>query len=364
LNNGPQFELFGIGNALVDIFARADTALMDRLGLAKTVQHVSSEEAAHILGELGWETDPAGFRPPAGQPEFTVCSGGGAANAVKIAALLGIRTGFTGSTGNDWPGEFFSREITAAGAVPLLIPGGGKTGLCIILSDPGGETRIAAAPGAAAELAPEHIGEELIKNSGAVVLDGYLLDRQPLTRRVLTLADRFGVPVALDVASVFRVREKTEEILQYSRNYPLIIFMNEDEAIAFYQSIRKTEENYESRGEREKADWIIREICPVFQMITGAELFPVIAVKLGGRGAVIVAGGEIYRAETSPVVPRNSVGAGDAFCAAFLAGWLRGKSIADSAALGNKVAREILKVPGSRVDRRKLAPAIRSLQKH
>jgi sugar/nucleoside kinase (ribokinase family) len=364
LNNAPQFELFCVGNALVDIFVRADTALMDRLDLAEPVRHVSSEEAEHILGELGWKTGPAGFCPPDGRPEFTICSGGGAANTAKVAALLGIRTGFTGSVGNDWPGEFFRREIAASGALPLLVPGGGRTGLCIILSGPGGETRIVTAPGAAAELAPEHISEERIKNSGVVVLDGYLLDRQPLTRRVLTLADRFGVPVALDVASVFRVREKTEEILQYSRNYPLIIFMNEDEAIAFYQSVRKTEENYESRGEREKAEWIIREICPVFQIITGAELFPVIAVKLGGRGAVIVAGGEIYRAETFPVVPRNSTGAGDAFCAAFLAGWLRGKSISDAAALGNKTAREILKVPGSRIDRRKLAPARRSLQKH
>jgi sugar/nucleoside kinase (ribokinase family) len=197
-----------------------------------------------------------------------------------------------------------------------------------------------------------------------VVLDGYLLDRQPLVRRILSLADRFGVPVALDVASVFRVKEKTEEILQYSRNYPLIIFMNADEAIAFYQTLRKDKGDYEIRGEREKADWIIREVCPVFQIITGAELFPVIALKLGSRGAVIVAGGAIYRAETFPVVPRDNIGAGDAFCAAFLAGWLRGKSIAESAALGNKVAREVLDVPGTRIDLRRLLPFKKNLQQH
>ncbi|MDR1100220.1 MAG: adenosine kinase [Treponema sp.] len=363
MNTDSQFELFCIGNVMVDIFAQADTALMDRLGLTEAVQHVSSEEAEHIIRELGGKNDPAGNLVPDEKAGFIVCSGGGAANAAKIAALLGIQTGFTGCTGKDPLGAIFRREITASGAVPLLVPGTEKTGMCIILTSPGGETRIAAAPGAAAELSPEHIGEEAVKNAGIVILDGYLLDRQPLTRRVLALADQFGVPVALDVASVFRVQEKTEEILHYSRNYPLIIFMNEDEAIAFYQRIRKTGEKYESRGPREKTDWIIREICPVFQIITGSELFPIIAVKLGSRGAVIIAGGTIYRAETSPVVPRNSTGAGDAFCAAFLAGWVRKKSIAESAALGNRVAREVLNIPGTRIDGRKLARIQKSLHR-
>jgi sugar/nucleoside kinase (ribokinase family) len=354
VSNQPRYELLGIGNAMMDVFAQADTALMDRLGLTEAVQHISSEEAEHIIRELGGKHDPAGELIPGGKAGFALCSGGGAANAVKIAALLGIQTGFTGCIGKDRWGENFRRELAAAGAGPLLVPGAGKTGLCIILNSPGGETRIAAAPGAAAELSPEHISEEAVKNAGIVILDGYLLDRRPLTKRVLALADQFGVPAALDVASVFRVQEKTEEILHYSRNYPLIIFMNEDEAITFYRCIRKTKERYEGWGTREKADWIIREICPVFQIITGAELFPIIAVKLGSRGAVIVAGGTIYRAETSPVVPRNSTGAGDTFCAAFLAGWIRKKSIAESAALGNRVAREVLNIPGTRIDRRKL----------
>jgi sugar/nucleoside kinase (ribokinase family) len=358
------FELFCAGNALVDIFFQTEKPLGDILGPGEPVRHVSSEEAEQILRELGWQTDAGGGLDPGGGPDFTLCSGGGAANAAKIAALLGIRTGFTGAAGNDFFGGVFRREIADSGAVPLLVPAEGQTGLCIILSGAGGETRIFTAPGASGELGPEHISEEAIQNAGVVVLDGYLLDRQPLTRRILSLADHFGVPVALDAASVFRVKEKAEEILQYSRNYPLILFMNADEAIAFYRTLRKDTEDYGLRGEREKADWIIREVCPVFRLMTGAELFPVIAIKLGSRGAVIVAGGAVYRAEAFPVVPRNSIGAGDAFCAAFLSGWLRGKSIAESAALGNRVAREILEVPGTRIDRRKLLPVRKTLQQH
>jgi sugar/nucleoside kinase (ribokinase family) len=349
-------ELFCVGNAMVDVFVRADTALMDRLGLTEPVQHISSEKAEWLLGELGGVTAGGG-----GRAGVTLASGGGAANVAKIASLLGIKSGFLGRVGPDPFAGVFRRDMLDAGAVPILVPGSGKTGLCVILSDSEGETRIAASPGAALELTKDDVPEASIKNAGAVVLDGYILDRRPLTRRVLELADKNGVPVALDAASVFLVKEKAEEILHYSRNYPLILFMNEDETIAFYDSLRKTKEDNKNRRLREKVDWIIREICPVFKTITAGELFPIIAVKLGGRGAVIIAGGTVYRAETFMTAPRNSTGAGDAFCAAFLAGWLRHKSITACAGLGNRVARKILEVPGTRISGKKLARIVKTL---
>jgi sugar/nucleoside kinase (ribokinase family) len=348
-------ELLCIGNAMVDVFARADTAVMDRLGLTEPVQHISSEKAEEILRKLG------GVNPGRKTAGLTAASGGGAANVAKIAALLGIPAAFLGRVGEDPLAGIFRRDLQTAGAAPILFPGTGKTGVCIILTDSRGETRIAASPGAARELTEDDVTEESVQNAEAIVLDGYVLDRRPLVRRVLELADKNGVPVALDVASVFQVKEKAEEILHYSRNYPLILFMNEDEAIAFYNSLRKTGDDYGSWGEGEKADWIIREICPVFKNITAGELFPIIAVKLGGRGAVIVAGGAVYRAKTFAVVPRNNTGAGDAFCAAFLAGWIRHKSLTDCAALGNRAAREILEVPGTRIDGQKLAHITKTL---
>jgi sugar/nucleoside kinase (ribokinase family) len=362
--SGPRFELLCIGNAMVDIFTRAGAELMDRLGFAEAIRHVSSEEVEALLKGLGWKTNAAGNLAPRGGRGFTHCSGGGAANTAKIAALLGVKTGFTGALGTDSFGELFRREIAGAGVAPLLVPGKGKTGLCVIAGCPGGETRIAAAPGAALELSPEHISEGAVKNAGALVLDGYLLDRRPLIRRVLELSGRFGVPVALDAASVFHVREKAEEILQYSRNYPLMLFMNGSEAAALYQHIKKEKGVYRFPGEQEYADWIIREICPVFQRIAGTGRFPLMAVKLGSQGAVIIGEGGIHRAETVPVKSRDSTGAGDAFCAAFLAGRLRGKTLAESAALGNLTARKILAAPGSRIARWKLAWAKKILQKN
>jgi sugar/nucleoside kinase (ribokinase family) len=273
--------------------------------------------------------------------------------------------------GTDEPAVLFEKDLRTAGVVPFLKKGAGKTGLCFTFNCSGDTRpskpkvsqprtpvrqnrgsplqtkdcvplRIAASPGAAYEFTEADVGEDMIAGAGAVVLDGYILERRPLVERILQLADSRGIPVALDAASVFQIREKTEAILQYSRNFPLIVFMNADESIVFYNTIRKGSANVDAVGEREKESLILKEICPVLKCITEGEIFPVIVIKLGGRGAVVLAGGNIYREETFTIIPRNTVGAGDAFCAAFISAWIRGKTIRECAALGNKVAREIL----------------------
>jgi len=340
-------ELLCIGNAMVDVFAAVDPAWLDKQGITAPVQHIAYEDAQQLLKALDNNKTAS----------VVSSSGGAAANVAKIAAMLNTGVAFVGCVGAPDSGNnltsVFKEDLRSAGVVPLLAESREGTGLCFVFNC-GGETRIAASPGASLELTETSLPEELIAGAEAVVLDGYMLDRRPLVQRILQLASNYGIPIALDVASVFHIREKTEAILHYSRNYPLIVFMNADESIVFYNTIRKGSEKIEAADEREKEMLIVQEICPVLKCITEGEIFPVIVIKLGGRGAVVLAGGTIYREETFTIIPRNTVGAGDAFCAAFLTAWIRGKPIRECAALGNKVARQVLEVPGTRVKAEKL----------
>jgi sugar/nucleoside kinase (ribokinase family) len=366
------------------------------MGITEPAQHIPRERAQVILEEL--KSDP--------NAGLVFNSGGAAANTAKIAAMLGVGAAFFGCVGSssgalsnaleDVPdsvpsdagsapngspdGEplggdlagFFENDLRAAGVVPFLrgVPfdrrepfqaeGGERTGLCFAFNcgeaavRAGWRPRLAASPGASLELNEADIREDLIAKAEAVVLDGYMLDRRPLVQHILQIASRCGVPIALDAASVFQILGKTEDILQYSRNYPLIVFMNADETIAFYNTIKKSSVSPNFSGDREKEAFILKEICPVLKYITEGDIFPVIVIKLGSRGAVVLAGGNIYREETFSVTPRNTVGAGDAFCAAFISAWIRGKSIQECAVLGNKVARVILEAPAARVKSNKL----------
>ena len=362
-------ELLCIGNPIVDVFVNIDYSLMAKYGITESAQHIDREKAQSLLHE-----------PLVDYKNAVKSSGGGAANVAKIAAMLGMKAAFSGCTGDDELADFFEKEITGAGVSAILTKTNKKTGLCFAcgaIDDSGSqrELKFAASPGAALALDETNISGELIGSAEVVVLDGYILDRRPLVQHILRLASRRGIPVALDAASVFQVRSKAEEILTYSRSFPLIIFMNAGETLAFYNTIRKSSsvkpvsaanaarDEYANLSEKEKETIILQDVCPMLKIITDGEIYPVIVVKLGGRGAVVVAGGNVYREDTFTIIPRSAVGAGDSFCAAFLAAWICGKSLSECAVLGNKVAREILEVPGTRIKSGKLKSFAKMLAK-
>jgi len=346
-----ETELLCIGNPLVDVFVKIDGALAAKYGILEPGQDIDREVAEKLRNE-----------PAIHFSRAVKSSGGGAANVAKIAAMLGMDAAFSGCVGHDALAGIFEKELTGAGASVILSKSNEKTGLCFACNVEGG-TRFAGSPGAALGLTEANISEELISAAEVVVLDGYILDRRPLVQHILRLASRHGIPVALDAASIWQVRSKAEEILTYSRNFPLFIFMNADETIAFYNTIRKSRDEETALSEREKEALILRDICPMLKIITDGEIFPIIVAKLGGRGAVVIAGGNVYHEGTFTITPRDTVGAGDAFCAAFISAWIRDKSLSECAALGNKVAREILSVPGTHIKSRKLKSFAKTLRK-
>jgi sugar/nucleoside kinase (ribokinase family) len=336
-------ELLCVGNALVDVFARTEEDIGGRFGLTKPVQHVDIEKLQEIIALL---------------PETKLVSGGGAANVAKIAGLLGIRAGFIGATGGtDRFGGVFAGDLAAAGVELFLARKEPPTGICLMLRKGAGETIIAAAPSASLELAPEDLDEGLIKSARVVMTDGFMLNRKNLVIHILNLANKYGTVAALDAGSTGLVKEQAWEIATYSRLYPLILFMNEEEALVFHQILSRQEG--EGTGER----ILTREASGFFENFTAVNLFPVVVVKLGSRGAVVFAGGSIYRAETIPVAAAETTGAGDAFAAAFLGGWIRHKPLSECAALGNKAAREVLAVPGTQIDRKRLKALVRQLKR-
>jgi sugar/nucleoside kinase (ribokinase family) len=339
----PNFtpKLFCVGNVMVDFFASADAEFARRHGITGPVQHLEYSRLAAAIGEL---------------PEAVPCSGGGAANVAKIAALLGTTVRFAGALGPDEPGRFFAGELGEAGVRLSLFPRKTPTGRCLVLKL-GDTVRVAAAPSAALELDAEDIDEGDIRDAAAVVIDGYLIDRQKLVRHILETANHCGTTVALDLSSVPIARERAHEILTYSRVYPLILFMNEGEAEMFFRTISSQDES------GAEGDEMGQEMTDFFRGLTANELFPIVAIKRGKRGATVFAGGRIHRENTFAIKPRDSTGAGDAFCAAFLSAWIRGRAPGECAALGNKVAREVLAVPGARVNRKRIAALGKLLNK-
>jgi sugar/nucleoside kinase (ribokinase family) len=349
-------EILCIGNAIVDIFAPANPRVEEKLDLRLPVQHISSGQIPGILETLG---DPAMLLR-----EGKGSSGGGASNVAKIAALLGLSSGFIGTVGAQSPdcpdsfALFFKRELIEAGVQPFLSLGTVPTGVCFVITKSDGTQGIAAAPSAALQLSEKIVPDAVIRDAKVVVLDGYVLGRDRLVHHVLNTANRYGTAIALDVGSSAIAAERAGEIARYCQEYPIMLFMNEDESIAFYQAL--TQDQSPEQEDLDDNGRLIPRMFAFFKKMTENELFPIVVVKQGAHGSLVFAGGIVYPAETLAVIPKEPTGAGDAFCAAFVGAWIRDKPLFECASLGNRVAREVLDVPGTQVRRRKL----QSLAKH
>jgi sugar/nucleoside kinase (ribokinase family) len=365
-----EIELLCAGNAIVDVFAHDKAGLARRYGLCEPVQHVEIEKLKDLLPELG---------------EITAVSGGGAANAAKIAALLGAKVGFTGaigsanfvgddnpvgdgdSVGTDRFGRLFEEDLKSTGVKTLLVKKRSPTGICLVLQT-GDGTRIAASPSASLEFSEEDINEEEVRKAKIVVIDGFMLGRRGLVRRLLALADKHGAAAAIDMGSAAIAAEEAEEIASYiasldapssgvaanmthnvtaniaadAQRHSFFLFMNEDEAVSFHNGL--------DRGrDRPVADF--EQAREFFKSLTKERPSLVTVVKLGERGAICFAGGDCFHAGTEAVEPVETTGAGDAFCGAFLTAWARGKPLPECAALGNKAARIVIGGAGTRVDK-------------
>ena len=332
-----EFDLLCIGNALVDIFATVrDSSLFDRLNLPAS--HIEIEKGLEILSLLQSEA------------AIEIVSGGGAANVAKIASLLKARVCFTGAVGRDSAdgrladnyGRVFEKELAAAGAELKLSLKTSATGICIYCRD-GDETRIAASPSAALELSEADICPGDIRKAKMVLIDGFMLGRPGLVRKIIDLAQEAGTTAVIDLSSTAIAAEHAKEILDYAQRCPLFIFMNEAESSAFYREIKN--EKSEAQNETE----LPQEALLFFQSLTADKGFPIIAVKLGSRGALCFSGGTMHCAETQALIPKESTGAGDAFCAGFLSAWIRKKSIAECAGFGNRAAGIVLDAAGTQV---------------
>jgi len=320
-----KIDLLCVGNALIDVFARADEQFLVSHGLTQPVQHIEIEKPEKILSEL---------------PVFKAVSGGGAANVAKIAGLLGTKVSFTGAIGNDKSGRLFKKSLAAAGVKLHLSIKPSPTGICLMLRDAAGDTHIAASPSAAIELSESDISGEELQKARVVLIDGFMLDKAALVSNILSMAGRNDTVAAIDLSSPGIAREYATKIADFARNYPLILFMNEAETEAFSDGLK-----------------------PLTQE-TLFENFPIIVVKLGEKGALCYSGGKIFRAETQAVTPADATGAGDAFCAGFLSAWVKNQTPGECAAFGNMTAITVLGAEGSQADKKALKTLKGLLRKH
>ena len=313
-----QFDILGIGNAIVDVLARTDDDFLVAEGLHKgSMNLIDAERAEYLYERMG----PA-----------IEASGGSAGNTVFGVASLGGHPAYFGKVADDQLGEIFGHDMRSLGAhfdtAPLV--GDAPTARSMILITPDGERTMNTYLGACVELTEADVDEEVVANSGITYMEGYLWDKENAKnafRKAARVAHEAGRQVSITLSDSFCVDRFRAEFLELIQTGQVdIVFANEHEIKALYQT-----------ADRATALNALRRDTKLS------------AITLGEEGSVAISGNETHHVEACSIRELvDTTGAGDLYAAGFLYGLSQDMALEKCATLGNFCASEVIQHIGPR----------------
>lgn len=315
-----RFDVFGVGNAIVDTLAFVDDDFVREHDLKKgAMTLVDSEKQASLLHALDSQ-------------KLELRSGGSAANTMIGVALSGGTGYYAGKVARDPNGEFYRQDLLDSGIHFDVHPEDEKelpTGTCLVFTTPDAERTMYTHLGVSVELAGIDIDEEKLKDSKIAYLEGYLWSG-PSTKdaalQTFKLAKKHGVKIAYSYSDPFMVDLFRDDFRQITQDYLDIVFCNAEEAKHF--------------AGKEDVHEAAREIGSMVELAF---------ITNGSKGAIVIEGGNLTEVPGFSVNAIDTNGAGDAFAAGTLFGLTRGFDSLKSARWGNYLASEVVQVAGARI---------------
>lgn len=232
--------------------------------------------------------------------------GGSAANVAAWLAVQGIATALVGAVGDDPLGALQASDLRQRGIRDLLtiIPSH-PTGVVVALVDSEGQRSMLTSRGAAKSLRPSHLPSTFFQPGRHLHLSGYLLldaETREAGLAALALARAAGMTVSVDPSSREPLRRAgSRDFRGWTRGADLL-FPNLDEGSML--------------AARDEPGAVADDLLTDYREVV---------LSLGAGGALWAhPGGRLHLpAEPGPVV--DTTGAGDAFAAGWLGGWLSGR---------------------------------------
>lgn len=317
VSTAPEYDVVGVGNALVDVIAHADDSFIARHDLVKgSMTLVDTDRALHLYRALGAAVE---------------MSGGSAANTMTGVASLGGRAAYLGKVSDDELGRVFGHDLRAVGV--QFRPGnpehGVPTGRCIIVVTPDAQRTMNTYLGVSSLLEPADIHEATVASGQVLYMEGYLYDRpaaKEAFRTAAAIAHANGREVSLTLSDSFCVDRHRDDFRALVSDEVDILFGNEDELRALYEV-----DSFDAAVAAVRADCALA------------------VITMGKAGCVIVTPDEVLHAPAEPVEQvLDTTGAGDLFAAGFLYGHTRRRSAGECAKLGAIAAAEVISHVGPR----------------
>ena len=314
-----KYNVFGLGNALVDMEFEVEDGFLRLMEIDKGVMTLVDEEEQHRL-----MTHLDAF-------EGNRASGGSAANTLIAVSAMGGSSYYACKVADDDLGHFYLHDLKEAG-VDTNVNGthaNGITGKCLVMVTPDAERTMHTYLGISSELSVNEISDSHIKESEYLYMEGYLVT-SPSAREAnihaRKIAEASGVKTAFTFSDPAIVQHFHNELTETIGDGIDLLFCNEAEALG-----------YTGKDSIEEAMEAIKTFTRSF------------AITLGSKGALIYDGSQLHRIKPFPITALDSNGAGDMFAGAYLYGITHGYAAPEAGKLASLAASQVVQQFGPRL---------------
>ncbi len=316
-----MYDVYGLGNALVDMEYRIDDGFLRRHDIPKGHMTLVDEERLNALvAEL------ADYQPER-------MSGGSAANTIIAVQGFGGRTFYSCRVADDEVGGYFLRDLGAAGVVTnanaSAPASAGRSGRCVVLVTADTERSMNTCLGISTQLGVSELDEQALAQSRYFYAEGYLSSSPDSLAAAVAgreLAESNQVRTAISLSDPSMVELFRDGLTRMLGNGVDHLFCNEEEALAWART--------------DRLDIAVTELKDIGRALN---------VTLGKRGSLAVTEHDRILVPGFEVLAVDSNGAGDMYAGACLYGSCAGMSPAQAAAFGNYAAARLVQTYGARL---------------
>ena len=315
-----HYDLYAIGNALVDSEYEVSDAMLQTMGVSKRhMTLIDTPRRAELLGHVSNV-----------QPRQT--GGGSAGNTVVALSQLGGKSFYSCKVAHDSLGDFYVKDLLAQGVDTNLTHTRaleGQTGSCMVLVTPDAERSMCTFLGVSAELDDVALHPQDIVKSKIYYMEGYLAASPTGLAAALKgrkIAQEAGVALALtlsDVSMIQFCKAGLDAMLGGGVDY---LFCNQEEAQVWCGT--------------EDLDLVRQTLKKMAKMV---------CLTRGPQGSEVLTEKQAWHVPAEKVQAIDTNGAGDMFAGAFLYAITRGHAPDQAAALGNHAAAAVVSQHGNRL---------------
>lgn len=317
-----KYNVFGIGNALVDCVYMVDDKFLDDHNIEKGLMTLVDEKKQKSIIEKIKNFDSV------------IQSGGSVTNSVYTLSQLGGSGYVSVLVAEDEFGKIYLSDLKNSNVSTggtTYTTGDGMTGTCLVLTTPDAERTMNTCLSISSNFSIKNINLVDLKSSEYLYIEGYLVTSDVAMEAVhqsIEFSSKNDVKIALTFSDLAMVKYFKDNFKSILNNKVDLLFCNEDEAKTFsgYDTL---EDSIKYLG----------------------KLSSTLVVTLGKNGSLIYHNGEKIIIDPYPTKAVDTVGAGDTFAGAFLYGITNGLSLKKSGELASLLSSKVVSKIGPRLEK-------------